>query len=1003
MKHFGLVIPEGTNGVTNLTAPIGTSFPDMENAGELFFRTDTNRLYVHGTTVGGSPPEWINLVTSFPLLAPDGSVSAPSYSWEDEPKTGWYKPDVQTVSLSIAGEESLTIVKPGGSPAPNVGSPDELASIGIDFYILNDGDGDTQLRLETDATDKNALLHFITATGTWKITNETTTDSLTFKLDDVETFRLESDGTLSVTGGSPAYETLVTDDDDIPNKKYVDDTVGAAAGADTQIQYNDNGSFGADGNLTWDGLTLTVTNTGSPVGTAISTTGDVDVNSQLRVNSNGSVSTPAVKIGAVGTRGFYINGSNLATNVTVFEQNDGSGAALSSSIASSTATIGAPNGDLQFSGGGSSYNVGRSRIKLENSSTDVTIAGGNTSSSTGGSINITGGTPTAGNNAGGAISIAAGSAYGIAAGGNVTLTPGSGSGGSSDGAIVISQTNAPSVTTNKLYNEGGTLFWDGIDLTIDALSELTDVSLGSPINDGHVLTYDSLEGIWVPEAPGGGVSGEHFVYTATGGQTVFTGVDDNGEPLSYVPGQEMTFLSGVRLRRDGSPSDYTASDGFSIILNTGATAGNTLQVFAYGVSAAEQLFQQSQDRQSYTATAGQTTFAANYTVGFVDVYLNGAKLSDAGSPPDFIATDGNTIVLTTGASAGALVEIIGYTTADASSIATRKNVIINGDMRISQRGTSFTSIISGSYSLDRWNYIKIGTMVHDITQESTSGPNDSFPYWMKLNVTTPDASIAAGDICIVRYNVEGYDYIPLRGQEVTLSFWARDAVTGTHSVGIRSGDSASSYVLEYEIVSADTWEYKTLTFTFAETFGTWNLDNTKGTEILFWLAAGSSSYGTIGAWANSAAAASSNTVNSVGTTSNVFGLTGVQLEIGSSATTFDYRSYAQELELCKRYFQKLINFVGAANSSTSFESYVQFYPEMRAAPTGTPTGVLRLEDVSVTTYTQSTAAATLSGPANDGTKVNLPNFSGLSTGRPYMMIGAGGSSNGNRIHLDAEL
>ena len=264
MKHFGLEIPEGTNGVVNLTAPIGSSFPSQENAGELFFRTDTNRLYVHGTTIGGSPPEWFNVIdVSFPLLAPDGTVSDPSYSWENEPGTGWYRPDVQTVTMSISGEDFFTLIRPGGgSPIPNVGSPYDLADIGIDFHILNDNAGDTQLRLETDATDKNALIHLITATNTWKITNETATDSLTFKSNDIEVLALNLN--TDITFGVP----ITIDPVGSPSTPAL--TVNGEA------EIND---------------TLTVGPGGSPA-VAIIANGDIEMNSQMRA-TDGSAGAPA--------------------------------------------------------------------------------------------------------------------------------------------------------------------------------------------------------------------------------------------------------------------------------------------------------------------------------------------------------------------------------------------------------------------------------------------------------------------------------------------------------------------------------------------------------------------------------------------------------------------------------------------------------------------------------------------------------------------------------------
>ena len=579
--------------------------------------------------------------------------------------------------------------------------------------------------------------------------------------------------------------------------------------------------------------------------------------------------------------------------------------------------------------------------------------------------------------------------------------------------------------SNKLYVHG-TLIGGSppqwIDLTATGgsttLAGLTDVSLGSPLVDGHVLTYDSLSGLWGPEAATGGasVSGDHFIYEASGAQTVFTGADHNGNVLSYVPGQEMVFLNGVRLRRAGSPNDYTASNGISIILNVATAANDHVQIFAYGVSAAEQLFQQSQDRQSYIATAGQTSFVANYTVGFVDVFLNGARLSETGSPPDFIAADGNTIVLTTGASAGALVEIIGYTTADVSSIATRKNAIINGDMRISQRGTSFPALGSTIYGLDRWSVRKTGVVVWTMSQESSGGPNDNFPYWMKMLVTTPDSSLIASDRGYLYTIIEGYDYAALRGKECTISFWVRDAVTGTHCVALASGSDDSSYIMEYTIGSADTWEYKTLTFTFAETYGTWAVDNTAGVRVQFAMLAGTDWHGSANTWLNTSNDyATSSIVNSAATTSNVFGLTGVQLEIGSSATSFDYRLIEDELALCQRYYEKSYNLGtdpgtditnATGNDERSIESLSY---DTGNAIAGTTFKVRKRTSPTVTLYNNTGTSGAVTGPNGSVNAIAVKPF---ETGWQWINRQSGNnfnlsSSNANWIEYhftaDAEL
>ena len=231
MKHYGLEVPEQTSGIVNLTTPVGTSFPSLENSGELFFRTDEEKLYVHGTT------EWIDLVGntfSWPLEAPDGTAAAPSYSWENETDSGFYRSAPNTISVSIEGSD-LFHFRRTGSPA----------GAGIDLHIKNDLAGDSQIRVETDTADKDSIIQLITASGLWKITHDETDNNLEFSFGSTVVFNLEFDGTLSVPATSPNYAELVINDNDIPNKKYVDDAITAGAFTHPDPHLLGNGSVSA--------------------------------------------------------------------------------------------------------------------------------------------------------------------------------------------------------------------------------------------------------------------------------------------------------------------------------------------------------------------------------------------------------------------------------------------------------------------------------------------------------------------------------------------------------------------------------------------------------------------------------------------------------------------------------------------------------------------------------------------------------------------------------------
>ena len=237
-----------------------------------------------------------------------------------------------------------------------------------------------------------------------------------------------------------------------------------------------------------------------------------------------------------------------------------------------------------------------------------------------------------------------------------------------------------------------------------------------------------------------------------------------------------------------------------------------------------------------------------------------------------------------------------------------RNRIINGDMRIAQRGTSFAAIVSGSYSLDRWLWGQVGAMACTVSQ-STDVPNNTFQSSLKVDVTTADTSIAAGDYSHIRQSIEGYNVRDLIGNTFTLSFWVKSPKAGVHCISFANLGPASisdrSYIKEYTISAANTWEYKAVSVDEGLiTAGTWDWTNGKGLEVSFVLAAGTTFQTTADAWQTGNFLATANQVNVMDNTANDFFLTGVQLEPGAVATPFERRPIGTELSLCQRYFCK---------------------------------------------------------------------------------------------------
>jgi hypothetical protein len=239
-----------------------------------------------------------------------------------------------------------------------------------------------------------------------------------------------------------------------------------------------------------------------------------------------------------------------------------------------------------------------------------------------------------------------------------------------------------------------------------------------------------------------------------------------------------------------------------------------------------------------------------------------------------------------------------------------KNFIINGNMSVSQRGTSFTTVTNDEYTLDRFNFRKSNEGEVTITQDS-SGP-DGFANSLKIDVTTADTSIGASQFSILEYNIEAQDLQRLAfgtsdAKNFTLSFYVKSNKTGTYAVNITQNDNSSKQVtLNYTINSADTWERKSLTFT-GDTSGVINDDNGIGFLIYWWLAAGStftsgSPTASFVAFGNADHAAG-HAVNLLDSTSNEWLITGVQLEVGQNATEFEHEPFERTLERCQRYLQ----------------------------------------------------------------------------------------------------
>ena len=297
----------------------------------------------------------------------------------------------------------------------------------------------------------------------------------------------------------------------------------------------------------------------------------------------------------------------------------------------------------------------------------------------------------------------------------------------------------------------------------------------------------------------------------------------------------------------------------------------------------------------------------------------------------------------TDASGGNTASINGATPTTDNTMG--KNRLINGDMRIDQRNAGASVTVStGSlgYTLDRWAAIENtdGVMT---AQQDTSAPS-GFVNSLKFTTTTADASLASTQFAYTVQRIEGLNVADLgwgtaNAKTVTISFWVRSSLTGTFGGAVYNGGSNRSYPFTYAISVADTWEYKTVTIA-GDTTGTWLTTNGIGLQLVFGLGVGSTYSGTAGSWSGSLAFSATGATSVIGTNGATFYITGVQLEAGSVATSFERRSYGQELALCQRYYQKVSSTAATNESITNGYAYsttnaflvIPFTTEMRVRP-----------------------------------------------------------------------
>jgi len=321
-----------------------------------------------------------------------------------------------------------------------------------------------------------------------------------------------------------------------------------------------------------------------------------------------------------------------------------------------------------------------------------------------------------------------------------------------------------------------------------------------------------------------------------------------------------------------------------------------------------------------------------------------------------------------------------------------KNRIINGAMVINQRagGTVTPTASTYTYITDRWNVLQSQSSKLTAAQSSTapSGFNNS------LLITSSSAySITSTDQFMVSQSIEGYNIADLgwgtaNAKTVTLSFWVQSSLTGTYGVVLKNNSSGYTYGATYTINSANTWEQKTITIA-GPTGGTWETTTSAGIIVRFGLGIGSTYSLASGSWSTSGYYDGVTGAQSlVGTSGATLYLAGVQLEKGSTATSFDYRHRTNEFALCQRYYQINPYIFGAAITTISLGVGYVFPVVMRAAPTGallTATPYAEWPDSVGYTASGSTFNGSIGA---SGGELRIYGFSGFTAGKAPMWFSA---------------
>jgi hypothetical protein len=258
-------------------------------------------------------------------------------------------------------------------------------------------------------------------------------------------------------------------------------------------------------------------------------------------------------------------------------------------------------------------------------------------------------------------------------------------------------------------------------------------------------------------------------------------------------------------------------------------------------------------------------------------------------------------------------------TKTTQQLSSFKNKVINGDFRIWQRGSSFNSLENGSYFSDRFLFGNGTSGAVSVSQQQDTPSNQVFEYSSKFVVGNNQSTLSNSMFTNFSQKFEGFNVRDLYQNTFAISFWVKSNLTGTYCISITNGSSNYSFVSEYTIRTVNTWEKKIIVIPNGLTqMTTYDWSNGTAMQVSWTLSSGTTYQTSQNSWIPGNFIATSNQVNWMASTNNTFYITGIQLEVGSTATNFETRPIGIELDLCKRYYQQFFAYFRAQVVGTTF-------------------------------------------------------------------------------------